>query len=101
MNAQETEGARERLLDVSALEPCEPMERALEAVGELQPGEYVRLIHRQEPRLLYPMLEKLGMAWYTRECDPVEVLIYAKQDALAARAVAVIAEADGQTLSLD
>ena len=83
--------AVERLLDVSELEPCEPMERALEAVRELRPGEYIRMIHRQEPHLLYPMLEKLGMAWRTRQDDAIEVLIYRRDDAVASAAVAAIA----------
>lgn len=77
------------------------MERALEAVGQLQPGEYVRMVHRREPLLLYPMLEKLGMAWYTREGDPVEVLIFSLEDAVAAEAVAAIARADGKPDTFD
>ncbi len=101
MNMRGQGEVRERLLDVSALEPCEPMERALEAVGQLEPGEYLRMIHRQEPHLLYPMLEKLGLVWYTRDTDPVEILIFAKQDSVAAKAVAVLAEADGQSVSFD
>jgi len=77
------------------------MERALEAVGQLQPGEYLRMIHRQEPHLLCPMLEKLGLVWYTRDTDPVEILIFAKQNPVAARAVAELAEADGESVTFD
>lgn len=87
--------ARERFLDVSELEPCEPMERALEAARDLQPGEYIRMVHRQEPRLLYPMLERLGMAWHTRESEPVEVLIYRVDDEIARRTVTAIAAREG------
>ncbi|WP_172838775.1 DUF2249 domain-containing protein [Solemya velesiana gill symbiont] len=37
----------ERLLDVSELEPCEPMEQTLQAVDTLEQGEYLRVIHRR------------------------------------------------------
>ena len=87
--------ASERFLDVSELEPCEPMERALEAVRDLQAGEYIRMIHRQEPHLLYPMLERLGMAWHTREGMPIEVLIYRADDEIARRTVMAVAARDG------
>lgn len=82
--------ARERLLDVSDLEPCEPLERALEAVRSLQPGEYLRMFHRRDPTLLYPMLEKLGMAWYTRRSSRIEVLIHRRDDAVARAAVTAL-----------
>lgn len=101
MNVPTESEARERLLDVSALEPCEPMERALEAVQQLQPGEYLHMIHRQAPRLLYPMLEQLGMRWYTREGELVDVFIYDKQDSVAGKAVAGLASADGRIVTGD
>ncbi len=92
--------ARERLLDVSELEPCEPMERVLAAVRELVPGEYLRMLHRQEPRPLYPLLERLGMAWYGRagERTAFELLIFASGDPVARAAVAAQAAADGRAL---
>lgn len=70
------------------------MERTLEAVRDLRPGEYLRMVHRQEPRLLYPMLEKLGMEWHTRERMPIEVLIYRRGDEVASEAVAAIIAAE-------
>ncbi|MES9858547.1 MAG: DUF2249 domain-containing protein [Sedimenticola sp.] len=56
-------------LDVSMLEPCEPLERTLEAIQALLPGQYLRVVHRREPKLLYPMLEKAGFEWRCREQD--------------------------------
>ncbi|WP_428608422.1 DUF2249 domain-containing protein [Sedimenticola sp.] len=50
-------------LDVSTLEPCEPLERTLAAIEQLDVGDYLRVIHRREPHLLYPLLEKGGYAW--------------------------------------
>jgi len=49
------------------LEPCEPIERILEAVSKLDNGERLKVLHRREPRLLYPMLEKLGYAWHCEQ----------------------------------
>lgn len=100
MDERASGGARERLLDVSMLEPCEPMERALEALQDLAPGEYLRLMHRQEPRLLYPMIERIGMYWYSRRGERTawEVLICHQDDALARAAVAAVAARDGVSL---
>ncbi|GAB4346213.1 MAG: hypothetical protein Kow006_04390 [Gammaproteobacteria bacterium] len=95
MNSVSAGEARERLLDVSGLEPCEPLERALEALRQLQPGEYLHMIHRQEPLLLYPMLERLGMRWHTRVGELVEVYVYPENDAVAKQAVLAIANAAG------
>ncbi len=73
---------RERVLDVSALPPPEPLERALEALDRLAPGEYLRLLHRREPRLLYPQLEARGFCYRVRPGQgvPFEVLIWRKGD---------------------
>ncbi len=80
--------ARERRLDVSDLEPCEPLERTLAAAGELGPGEYLRVLHRREPLPLFPMLEKLGCAWRCRPgtVTPYEVLVWRADDPVAAAA---------------
>lgn len=101
MSDQENEQAKERRLDVSMLEPCEPMERALQALQELASGEYLCLQHRQEPHLLYPMLERAGMGWYTRHGEQTawEVLIYRQQDTVARAAVAAVAQSDGMSLA--
>jgi uncharacterized protein (DUF2249 family) len=53
----------ERRIDVSMLEPCEPLERTLEAVRQLGEGDYLRVIHRREPNLLYPLLGESGFVW--------------------------------------
>ena len=82
--------ASERTLDVSTLEPCEPLERTLDAVAELAPGEVLRVLHRREPHPLYPMLEQLGCAWRIRPgtSTPYELLIWRADDPVAAAAAA-------------
>jgi len=58
----------EQRLDVSQLEPPEPLERALESLKELRVGQYLHIYHRMEPLLLYPLLEKMEFNWETG-CD--------------------------------
>ncbi len=79
----------EHQLDVSNLEPCEPMERTLEALTLLKSGDYLRVLHRREPRLLYPFLEKGGFTWSTRtgETSKFEILIWRLGDSHAEAAV--------------
>ncbi len=82
--------ASERRIDVSGLEPCEPLERTLAAAAELAPGEYLRVLHRREPLPLFPLLEKLGCAWRCQpgSVTPYEVLIWRADDPVAAAAAA-------------
>lgn len=73
---------REQLLDVRSLEPPEPLEHALQAATALEPGERLRMIHRREPCLLYPLLERQGFAHDTRAVaeDHYEILIWRKEE---------------------
>jgi hypothetical protein len=77
--------ARELILDVSMLEPPEPMMVALDAVDNLESGEYVHLLHRQEPHLLYAHLIERGMRYIPIDGDraPFELLIWRATDPLA------------------
>ena len=50
--------AKEIVLDVSDLAPPTPLELSSEAIKDLNKGEYIRMIHRQRPCLLYAMLEE-------------------------------------------
>ncbi len=58
------------------LEPCEPMERTLEGLAALGPGDYLRVIHRREPHLLYPILQQQGYEWATHPLGPASYEIY-------------------------
>jgi uncharacterized protein (DUF2249 family) len=68
----------EHLLDVSELEPCEPLERTLAALTTIGPGDRLRVRHRREPRLLFPLLEQQGFRWEMQCLGPhrIEVLIW-------------------------
>lgn len=49
-----------RILDVSGLEPPEPLQQALAAIDTLATGMCLCLLHRRDPLLLYPILEQQG-----------------------------------------
>ncbi len=82
------ESARERRIDVSDLEPPEPLQQVLLAVDELDDGEFLHMIHRREPLLLYPELRRRGFSFITtfdrdHEC---EVFIWRDGDTVAEHA---------------
>lgn len=72
----------EQTLDVSNLEPCEPLERTLEAIKKLNAGDYLKVHHRREPHLLYPLLEKSSFSWHCRQgaISEYEILIWRQND---------------------
>jgi hypothetical protein len=76
---------REHLLDVSDLPPPEPLEQCLAALEVLPPGVYLRVLHRREPYLLYPILDEGGFAYVTvtGERAPLEIFIWRRGDAAA------------------
>ncbi len=51
------------LLDLSDLDPPEPMVRTLAATEEPEPGEVVSALLRREPMFLFPELATRGHAW--------------------------------------
>ena len=53
-------------LDVSGLEPPEPLERTLDALGTLAPGDTLRLHIHREPYPLYGLLRDMGYVWEVR-----------------------------------
>ena len=50
-------------LDVSTLEPCEPMEKTITALEQLPKEHCLKVLLRREPHPLFPMLEKRGFSW--------------------------------------
>lgn len=87
--------AREVVLDVSELEPPEPLTQSLAASERLGRGDYLRLLHRRRPCLLYDNLAQRGFASETRAGCQVacEVFIWREGDdeaADAARAAAAV-----------
>lgn len=62
----------ERVLDVRDLEPPEPLERVLTEMDTLQAGERLLMVHRREPCMLYPILQREGFAHKTTITDDGE-----------------------------
>jgi TusA-related sulfurtransferase len=50
----------EILLDVRDLEPPEPLEKAMDALCRMQPGDTLRMLIHREPCLLYDILRREG-----------------------------------------
>lgn len=64
-------------LDVSSLEPPEPMQRILEALFDLAADDRLRVLHRREPFPLYDILNRMGYRWETIGSEGrVEILIW-------------------------
>lgn len=74
--------AEEVTLDVLELEPPEPYELATDTLRRLDKGQYVRMISRRRPRLLYPWLSEHGFQETTRELgeDHYEIFIWIEGD---------------------
>jgi len=75
----------EQILDVSMLEPCQPLEQSLEAVRTLVAGDFLKITHRREPTPLFPMLEQMGFSWRSRQTGSAqyEILIWRSSDKVA------------------
>ncbi len=91
------DGLPEILLDVSDLEPPEPLVLTLEAAEKLEPGQYLRMLHRRDPCMLYGNLDDNHFKHFQREgsTTAIEVFIWRENDAEAAAAVeTIIGESD-------
>lgn len=82
-------------LDVSHLEPCEPLERVLEAVRGLMPGQYIYMRHRCEPFPLYNILDQRGFEHFCRQGEdiPFEIFIWKSDDHAAQSLIDLIINA--------
>ncbi|MCK5002014.1 MAG: DUF2249 domain-containing protein [Gammaproteobacteria bacterium] len=85
----------EVLLDVSELAPPEPLTLTLEAAEQLQAGQYLRMLHRREPCMLFGNLDDNHFKYFQRKgaISAVEVFIWAEDDKEAAEAVQAIIDA--------
>ena len=56
-------------LDVADLPPPEPLERTLDALAMLPPGDRLVLHHRRQPYPLYDLLGRMGYRWEVTGSD--------------------------------
>jgi len=68
--------SREILLEVHDLQPPLPMERALDALDKLQPGEYIKMVHRMQPFPLFKILDENGFRYRVTNSDTSAFDIY-------------------------
>ena len=67
----------ERRLDVTDLEPPEPLTRILDTLADMPEGDCLRIRHRRDPYPLYGMLRNMGFAWRTRWVHGgIEILVW-------------------------
>lgn len=60
---------QEIILDARGLEPPEPMDRVMQTLALLRPGQSIRLLLHREPFPLYPILADRGFRHDTRMQD--------------------------------
>ena len=66
----------EILVDARWLEPPEPMEKVLQTLALLRPGQSIRLLLHREPFPLYPLLAERGYCHATQmEADGSYVIL--------------------------
>ena len=87
--------SNEVLLDVSDLEPPEPLVQTLEAAEQLKPGQYLRMLHRRDPCMLFSNLDDNHFKYFQRKgsSTAVEVFIWPENDTEAAAAVQIAIQA--------
>ena len=70
------------LVDARDLEPPEPLEKVMQALDLLRPGQSIRLLLHREPFPLYPLLAEKGFRHDTRmEADGSYVILIRPVDA--------------------
>lgn len=71
--------APEILIDARGLEPPEPMEKVLQALAQLRPGQTIQLLLHREPFPLYPILAERGYRHETRMAADGSYVILIRQ----------------------
>lgn len=63
-------------MDVSELEPPEPMSVILNELQQLSTDTAIRVFHRRRPLPLYSFLQKMGYSYHCVELGVCDVIIY-------------------------
>ena len=73
----------EILVDARDLEPPEPMEKVMQTLALLRPGQTIRLLLHREPFPLYPILAERGYRHITTPQDDGSYVILIRSSAEA------------------
>ena len=77
-----TAPTNEILVDARGLEPPEPMEKVMQVLALLRPGQSIRMLLHREPFPLYAILAERGYRHETRmEADGSYVILIRQSDA--------------------
>lgn len=80
--------SEELFLDLRGLEPPDPFVRSIEALQQLQEGQYLHLLHTRLPVMLFPELEPRG--FQSDSCEDKQqlfhIIIWRQSDSSAANA---------------
>ncbi len=71
---------KEIFLDVSDLEPPDPLTKSVQALEKLQAGEFLCLLHRREPCLFIPLLEEQGFKYLMKNLRNEQTILIAWSD---------------------
>ena len=66
----------ELVVDVRDLPTPEPLEKVLNTLPRLGEGIYIKMVHRMEPALLFPILRQNGFDYRLQKGEEQDVLIY-------------------------
>ena len=76
----------ETTLDARDMAPPEPFDKATAILRQLQPGQYLRMLHRRVPYPLFEFCQALSLAYSVNQDAAVcEVIIYYPADEQALR----------------
>jgi uncharacterized protein (DUF2249 family) len=68
-------------IDARGLEPPQPMERVMQTLALLRPGQSIRLLLHREPFPLYPILAERGYRYATHMAsDGSYVILISRSD---------------------
>lgn len=69
-------------LDAREMEPPQPFEQATEILRQLQPGQYLRMLHRRAPYPLFEFSQAMELACEVLENSPAtyEIIFYFPTD---------------------
>lgn len=72
----------EILIDARGLEPPEPLEKVMQTLAMMRPGQSIRLLLHREPFPLYPLLTEKGYRYDTRmESEGSYIILIRRADA--------------------
>jgi TusA-related sulfurtransferase len=76
----------DHILDARGLEPPEPMERTLDALAALPPGDRLELRLGRQPFPLFDLLRRMGYRWEVSGGDGDYRILIRPEDAPSPRA---------------